>query len=199
MVTNAMPLSSKSCAALIASLRVSLMTFRIPSGPRGFPWTINTGFPNRKVSYRRRKYLAVPKTGIDRPMNSLLGQNVPAGRDDNGAPRSIRRAHSLANLLEPMMGPAGSRWPLREGRELATCSRNVGCVPLIPRLPQGTHLAAPVLPRWGCFSERAATRRLLNEKAPAISTDSWGRQPRVFLPAGFLRGTKTEAGNRLRS
>src|SRR6185503_21017268 len=25
-----------------------------------------------------------------------------------------------------------------------------------------------------------------NEKTPAISTDSWGRQPRVFLPAGFF-------------
>ena len=29
---------------------------------------------------------------------------------------------------------------------------------------------------------------LLNEKAPAISTDSWGRQPRVFLPAGLFGG-----------
>jgi hypothetical protein len=27
-----------------------------------------------------------------------------------------------------------------------------------------------------------------NEKAPAISTDSWGRQPRAFLPAGFFGG-----------
>ena len=27
-----------------------------------------------------------------------------------------------------------------------------------------------------------------NEEAPAISTDGWGRQPRVFLPAGFFGG-----------
>ena len=29
---------------------------------------------------------------------------------------------------------------------------------------------------------------LLNEKTPATSTDSWGRQPRIFLPAGFFGG-----------
>ena len=51
MVTKAMPcFEQESFAAFIASCRVSLMTFRMPSGLRGLPWTMNISSEPRELA-----------------------------------------------------------------------------------------------------------------------------------------------------
>src|SRR5215213_3653809 len=83
MVTKAMPPSSRSYAARMASCRVCLMTFKMPSGLGGLPWTMNISSlpfalarqndllhpcPN---SSRAPSFKRVPQNGSNLPIQHL--------------------------------------------------------------------------------------------------------------------------------
>src|SRR5215212_7777078 len=75
MVTKAMPPASRSFAARMASCRVCLTTFKMPSGLRGLPWTMNISFPTIRTGTTERFVASLPQNSSRAPSFKRVPQN----------------------------------------------------------------------------------------------------------------------------